>query len=224
VVLLKDGRLAGRIAFRDLKQGGELPVGAAKLTVSSACDNCNITRRGDDKTAKGMAKFMELGQKKREPLDENNLYGMTVKLAGAGAAQDGTYIMFEGMPKPLAVKSGGAEYELMLGRAQRELPFAIRLRDFRKVDYPGTDKARAYEADIDVLDGGAAWPAQITMNNPLRYKGYTFFQSSFAEHDGKVSTVLAVVHNKGWVYPYIGAILVAIGLAFHLALKLKGRA
>jgi hypothetical protein len=62
------------------------------------------------------------------------------------------------------------------------------------------------------------------MNNPLRYKGYTFFQSSFAEHDGKVSTVLAVVHNKGWVYPYIGAILVAIGLAFHLALKLKGRA
>jgi hypothetical protein len=223
LVLLRDGQVTGRIPFAALRQGGALPVGAARLTVTGLCDNCNITRRAPDPAAKGMAQFMELGPKRRESLDENNLYGMTVKLAGADAGQDGTYILFEGMPKPLAVKSGGAEFELMLGRAQRELPFSLRLHGFSKKTYPGTDKPRAFESDVDVLDGGAAWPARISMNRPLRYKGYTLFQSSYAEQGGKVSTVLAVVRNKGWVYPYIGAALVALGLALHLFMKLKGR-
>ena len=58
------------------------------------------------------------------------------------------------------------------------------------------------------------------MNEPLRYKGYTFFQSSFIEGPEGETTVLAVVKNYGRLFPYISSIIMCIGLLFHLSLKL----
>ncbi|SVA41121.1 uncharacterized protein METZ01_LOCUS93975, partial [marine metagenome] len=60
----------------------------------------------------------------------------------------------------------------------------------------------------------------IQMNEPLRYKGYTFFQSSFIEGPEGETTVLAVVKNYGRLFPYISSIIMCIGLLFHLSLKL----
>ncbi|MBI4341040.1 MAG: cytochrome c biogenesis protein ResB, partial [Candidatus Omnitrophica bacterium] len=35
---------------------------------------------------------------------------------------------------------------------QRELPFTIKLLDFRKIDYPGTQMAKAFESDVELTD------------------------------------------------------------------------
>ena len=56
------------------------------------------------------------------------------------------------------------------------------------------------------------------MNNPLRYAGETFYQSSYGEPDpvtGKESTTLAVVSNTGWLIPYVSCMIVATGMLAH---------
>ena len=54
------------------------------------------------------------------------------------------------------------------------------------------------------------------MNEPLRYKGYTLYQSSFIQGGGKETTVLSVVHNMGRMFPYISSIIICIGIVVHL--------
>ncbi len=51
-------------------------------------------------------------------------------------------------------------------------------------------------------------------HEPLRYGGETFYQASFDKSDPRVS-VLQVVHNPSWMTPYIGCILVALGLVIQ---------
>jgi hypothetical protein len=58
------------------------------------------------------------------------------------------------------------------------------------------------------------------MNEPLRHKGYTFFQSSFIEGPDSETSVFAVVKNYGRLFPYISSIIMCVGLLFHLSQKL----
>ena len=54
------------------------------------------------------------------------------------------------------------------------------------------------------------------MNNPLRYRGETFFQSSYtALPSGKELTGLQVVRNSGWLIPYVACSITALGLLVH---------
>ena len=57
----------------------------------------------------------------------------------------------------------------------------------------------------------------IQMNDPLRYRGYTFYQASFMQGETE-TTILAVVKNVGRLFPYISSIIMCIGLLIHLVL------
>ena len=63
----------------------------------------------------------------------------------------------------------------------------------------------------------------IKMNEPLRYKGYTFYQASFIEGKLKDTSVLAVVKNYGRLFPYISSIIMCFGLLVHMILKISLR-
>ena len=56
------------------------------------------------------------------------------------------------------------------------------------------------------------------MNNPLRYAGETFYQSSF--EPGRNLTVLQVVRNRGWMIPYLTCMFVGVGLTVHMGSNL----
>ena len=61
------------------------------------------------------------------------------------------------------------------------------------------------------------------MNAPLRYKGYTLYQASFAElQDGREATVLAVVQNYGRLFPYISSIIMCIGVLLQMIIRIPG--
>jgi cytochrome c biogenesis protein ResB len=105
---------------------------------------------------------------------------------------------------------------MIYGKAQRQLPFEIGLKDFQKKDYPGMSMARGFSSDVSVYDQGAPWEARIEMNAPLRYKGYTFYQSSFDQSAEGETTVLSVVENKGRIFPYLGTFIITLGLLLHL--------
>jgi len=64
-------------------------------------------------------------------------------------------------------------------------------------------------------------PLTIRMNEPLRYEGKTFFQSSFDEVDEK-GTVLQVVDNPSRLTPYVACVLVAFGMSWQFLVHLIG--
>ena len=213
-------------SFHDLKKENfkTLPF---TINITATCTNCDILKRqeqpGFDETKpyQSMAQFMAFKPKPREPQPENDLTGLEFEITGSD--QDGIYIAFDGMPEPIKVTKDDKTYTLIFGKAQRQLPFSIALKDFIKDTYAGSNKARDYMSDIIVKDGNLEWPTRIEMNEPLRYQGYTFFQSSFEQTPDTETTILAVVENKGWLFPYLGSIVIGIGLLMHLILTLYGR-
>lgn len=205
---------AGRqVAFKDV------PV---TLEVRASCNNCSITRRvSADAALRGMAKGMVLEAINPEKNNEENTGGLTFRLRGAGEEADGIYILFENGPAT-TFEVNGKTYELAYGKSQRSLPFTVELKDFTRTNYPGTETASAFHSDIIIHDGALSWPARIEMNQPLRYRGYTFYQSAFLEQDGKQWSVLAVSHDAGQFIPYLGTLVLGLGLLLHLFIRRSG--
>ncbi len=152
---------------------------------------------------------------RRAAEDESNISAL---LFTSGAHD---YSVFEFMPRPPVIEYEGRDYMLMLRRARTALPFEIDLVKFTKETHPGTNTARLYSSEVILKDGDQEWRSVISMNKPLRYKGYTFFQSSFlTDEGGNLATVLAVVKNAGRLYPYIASIIICIGLLVHMIIMI----
>lgn len=109
-----------------------------------------------------------------------------------------------------------AQPKVCVRRKGHILPFTVQLTDFRQELYPASNIVRAYTSDVLVTDGPVQWPATIGMNKPLRYRGYTLYQSSFdSSQDGDI-TVLNVVRNTGRLLPYLATAVTGAGLLLHL--------
>jgi len=106
--------------------------------------------------------------------------------------------------------------------AKTDLPYSITLANFRREVYDGTNMPKLYESRVVITDGDLKFPAIIGMNDPLRYGGYTFYQAStFINNNGKPVSVLNVVTNDGWLFPYLSGILLALGLIVHIVIRLR---
>ncbi len=99
--------------------------------------------------------------------------------------------------------------------SKSEEPFSIKLLDFRFDKYVGTNEAKNFSSLVKLVDPskGIDRKILISMNNPLRYSGRTFYQSSFFQDE--TGTVLTVVENPGWMIPYICCMMVGIGMLYH---------
>ncbi|PIE20185.1 MAG: hypothetical protein CSA66_01115, partial [Proteobacteria bacterium] len=149
---------------------------------------------------------------------ERNRAGLRFRVVGAGAA-DGTYATLQGLRTPESIVVDGKRYVIDLRRRRTMLPFQIQLIDFEKRLHPGTGMAKAYSSTINLIENGGSRRVVIAMNEPMRHRGYTFYQSSFVEGQQGEATVLAVVKNVGRLFPYVSSIIICLGLLLHLLLK-----
>lgn len=118
--------------------------------------------------------------------------------------------------KPVGVKIKEKEYLLTLQHKKYELPLTIELVDFRAQFHPGTETAKSYESTVKITHSGASREVVISMNNPLTYKDYTFFQASYAiDSFGQEYSTFAVVKNAGRFMPYVSSLITFGGLALH---------
>ena len=66
----------------------------------------------------------------------------------------------------------------------------------------------------------------VEMNEPFRYRGYTFYQASYADlENGAEMSTFAVTFNVARLIPYVATGLTVVGLAVHFmtALATQGR-
>lgn len=138
----------------------------------------------------------------------------------------GTYLVglyFSLVPRfgPQDVVVGDKVYRMVLRYEREYKPYSITLLDFSHDRYLGTNTPRNFSSRIRLVD-----PSQnenrevlIYMNNPLRYRGETFYQASFKQ--GDMGTVLQVVRNPGWLLPYVACTLGALGMMLHFGMHLR---
>jgi ABC-type transport system involved in cytochrome c biogenesis permease subunit len=133
----------------------------------------------------------------------------------------GTYMVTAELPEPQPFAVGERVYDVSLRFARTYWPFTLALRDFRRETYTGTNTPKSYSSLVELNDPArnVRRDVNIWMNNPLRYAGKTFYQSSFDEKTEK-TTVLQVVANAGWMGPYVACMLVVIGMLAHFGVIL----
>jgi hypothetical protein len=188
-----------------------------KIDVINFYKNVMPVRReaAREEPSHGMSVFIDLKEIPRNSEEELNNAGLEFKIIGLDES-DGFYAVFKNMPIKQTLETVNNNYVIELRPARQKLPFEIVLIDFEKRSYPGTDKAKSYQSEVIVRDKDIDWPSLIKMNEPLRYKGYTFYQSSFLT-DGKTEvSVFAVVENLGRLFPYISSIIICLGLLVHI--------
>ena len=109
-------------------------------------------------------------------------------------------------------------------------PFSLTLLKASHTVYPGTDIPKDFRSRVRI-DNPAAnehREVEISMNHPLRYGGYTYYQyqmdaGQVAQQAGRTpSSVLQVVRNPGWLTPYVGCGMVGVGLLIQFFYHLVG--
>lgn len=134
----------------------------------------------------------------------------------------GAYLVSGYLSQPQEITHNGRNYQIELRPERFYKPFSLHLIEFRHDRYPGTEIPKDFSSLVLLQrpDTGERREVRIYMNNPLRYNGETYYQSSFDKDDQ--GTVLQVVHNPGWLTPYFACVLVALGLCIQFGIHLAG--
>ncbi len=151
-----------------------------------------------------------------------NFPGMTFSIQpienGAGAAQK--VLQFGAEASPTSVIVGDKRIFCKLRRVHYKLPILVKLLDFKKEDYVGTSMAKSYSSRVIIKTNDFEREVVISMNQPLRVDNFTFYQSSFSQSRMGETSTFAVVENPGRVLPYVGSIVIGLGLLFYFILML----
>ena len=116
------------------------------------------------------------------------------------------------------------QYAVSLRHRSWELPFSIRLDKFTRELYPGTNIPKVFASNVTKIDASGNQPIKITMNEPLRYRGYTLYQASWGPSNAgpqdRLYSSFAVVKDPAEQIPLIACCIMALGLVFQFGLKL----
>lgn len=156
--------------------------------------------------------------------DKKSSSSVEGKYAAQFSLKDGqeerTDWLMEGEEVQLSFPEG--DVRLALVEEHKPLPFSLILKDFRKVDYPGTNNPASYESDVLLEDAKDKVKIEktISMNKPLDYKGYRIFQSSYIQDPnyGEAS-VFTVAKNPGISFIYLSSCIIFLGASFQFFLK-----
>ena len=121
---------------------------------------------------------------------------------------------------PQAFACNNHNYRIELRPTRYYKPYTLKLIEFRHDLYPGTDIPKNFSSRVHLEDPtmGESRDVLIYMNNPLRYRGDTYYQSSFEPGD-RVS-ILQVVRNPASATPYLACVLITTGLLIQFMMHL----
>ena len=153
--------------------------------------------------------------------DERDLSAALVEVDGVQGPL-GTWLISNAIPDPQGFTLNGHTYELAMRQRRFYKQFALTLLDFAHDRYAGTDIPKNFSSRVRLIDfeRNENREVVISMNDPLRYRGFTFYQSGFDNNDK--TTILQVVKNPAMLLPYIACGLVALGLVVQFSMHLFG--
>jgi len=115
---------------------------------------------------------------------------------------------------------GSNDWSVGLRLERKYLPFSLKLNDFIHERHAGTSIPSRFSSLLTMTDVGhsEAREIEITMNEPMRRDGWTFYQHSFDNND--LTSILHAVKNPAQALPYIACLVGAIGLCWQFGYRL----
>ena len=196
-----------------------------KIKVIDYFVNSKMINRSDNTLSPLRSDAIQFELKEKFPETEmnENISGIIYEITSNDNDVNGYYIYQLEQQRPEIITINNMDYALLLRPERTYLPFEIELSNFQKMMHPGTNIAKSFSSEIFLIENETQRRVLIEMNAPLRHKGYTFYQASFAElNDGREATVLAVVQNSGRLFPYISSIIMCIGVLLQMIIRIPG--
>ncbi len=155
---------------------------------------------------------------------QRNQPGVTVEAVDTASGQTRQTVAWAGSGTPSRFPAGGKEWRVAMRPRRWQLPFTIRLDRFVRELHPGTSMPSEFSSFVTKTEGGEERQIRITMNEPLRHHGFTFYQSSWGPQNAgpndRLYSVFSVVRNPADQVPLYACIITTLGLAWHFLLKL----
>jgi hypothetical protein len=155
--------------------------------------------------------------------DEQVVEGVHRSYAKSVGADVATSIVSK-LTVPQEVTVGDKTWRMALRPTRFYKGFSVTLLKTTHDLYPGTEIPKNFQSRvlIENPDRKEKREVDIYMNNPLRYEGLTFYQSTMGRDDVKDvgRSGLQVVRNPSWQTPYWGCLVVAAGMLFQFGFHL----
>lgn len=124
--------------------------------------------------------------------------------------------MTQGDVKNITV--AGRNAYLVFSNETVKLPFEIALDKFTKKDYPGTETPYSYESLV--THSRTQEQTLISMNEPLKSDGFTFYQASYSLNPGQPPvSILSVNRDPGRWVKYLGSLIMSIGIVIFTLMR-----
>ncbi len=125
--------------------------------------------------------------------------------------------------EPVAFNQNGERITFELKKRNLLLPYEIVLNQFKMDTDPGTSSPASYESFVTLFKGNdGSTKHHVYMNNPLKYKDFTFYQASyFQTNEGPYASVFSVNFDPGRFWKYLGSLLLVLGSIWHFVLRKK---
>jgi hypothetical protein len=214
-----------------LRPGDEITFPGLPWTVAveQFYRNARAFQMKDGSTPEGLVSGLGISSLQPAPLEKeperNTAAGVFVVAAPGQDAARLRVLLFGEEVCPRALDVGDVKYHLALRRTRHPLPIHVRLLDFQREMHPGTEMARRFSSLVEVDADGIRREVTISMNKPLRHRGFTLYQSSYSETpDGRQSSTFAVARNYGRLIPYVATGIMVLGMVVHFLAMMMERA
>jgi hypothetical protein len=202
----------------ELKSG--IQFKGAKIQMTEYFTNSILNQRGIENL-----KYSQLGQSFKlislpntYKMTERNIPGLALSIKTE--RDTNFFILWGGSAVYQHFNTSNQTYLIKLRPKRHYIDFSIELVDFLKENYSQSTTARSFQSRINLITSSGSVPFIIQMNEPLRYNGLTFFQSSFTTDEQ--SSVFQVVKNPSWVVPYISSLIIVVGLFIQMIFSMRG--
>ncbi|MBU6376551.1 MAG: cytochrome c biogenesis protein ResB [Bdellovibrionales bacterium] len=119
-----------------------------------------------------------------------------------------------GMGDRAVFELGGDRINVTYGPKRVRLPFSLRLNRFNLERYPGSLQPSSFASQVTVDSGaGQRLDHLISMNEPLEWRGFTFYQSSYEDAFPRPTvSIFSVNKDPGRWVKYLGSLILVFGI------------
>lgn len=128
---------------------------------------------------------------------------------------EGAMALREGEPSNMVLCGAGENF----GGKKIALPFSVELVKFERKTWLNTEIPSEFSSRVRFISGESREEKVLGMNDPASFRGWTFYQMSYAE-GGRVSVLQAVKNPYSWL-PEISVAAAFFGMVLMYAFRLK---
>ena len=231
--------------FGEPRMGPEMQYVAELEEAGHLADAEKVEPKATNGTGLG-ARIVSRPEVKDDKMGRNFQWAVIEILEGGKSL--GTWLVSSRL-NPQEIEVGGQKWRVQMRNERYYLPYNLQLVRARQEVYQGTSQAKIFASRVRIINPNTKEDraTDITMNNPLRYAGLTFYQSTMGqgergpgtaallsalsgrppadfadmeEKEGGRNSGLQVVGNPSMLAPYTGCLLVGFGMLWQFLFHL----